>query len=190
MEFAAFPPRNKRPNPKKFMSHKSSKFWLFALPGSLVILAGAYYIKIPSARQFIDAHTSLGHQLFGRFVHDTVIVERVPAPEKTEDPYAAITAQPGPTPLAKSAIPATPRVFDLQQIARDPAQWPKKVTLKKAATFPAVVNGKVVGSLVAPVGAEANLKSIKGGKVGLEYEGGGAWLAVEDTDLASRVMAR
>ena len=172
------------------MTHKTSKFWLFAFPVSLVILAGAYYIKIPSARKFIDAHTSIGNQLFGRFVHDTVVVEKVPAPDKAEDPLAALIAPTGAGSKPVTAPPATPRVFDLQQLARDPAHWPRKVTLKKPATFPAVVNGKVVGSLTAPTGAEANLKSIKDGKVGLEYQGGGAWLAVEDTDLAARVMAQ
>ena len=170
------------------MSHKASKFWIFAFPASLVILAGAYYIKIPSARKFIDEHTSLGHQLFGRFVHDTVIVEKVPAAEK-EDPYAALVGQ-GSSPTARAQAAATPRVFDLQELARDPGHWPRKVSLKKPATFPAVVDGKVVGSLTAPVGAEANLKSIKDGKVGVEYQGGGAWLAVEDTDLAARVLAQ
>lgn len=172
------------------MSHKTSKFWLFAFPASLVILAGAYYIKIPAARKFIDDHTTLGHQLFGRFVHDTVIVETEPAPEKPADPYAALTGQAGSVPTTKAPAPSTPRVFDLQELARDPAHWPRKVSLKKAATFPAVVDGRVVGSLTAPVGAEANLKSIKDGKVGVEYQGGGAWLAVEDTDLAARVLAR
>lgn len=171
------------------MSHKPSKFWIFAFPASLVILAGAYYIKIPSARKFIDEHTSLGHQLFGRFVQDTVIVEKVPAAETPVDPYAALTGQ-GSAPTTKASAPSKPRVFDLQELARDPAHWPQKISLKKPATFPAVVGGKVVGSLTAPVGAEANLKSIKDGKVGVEYQGGGAWLAVEDTDLAARVLAQ
>jgi hypothetical protein len=174
------------------MSHKSNKFWLFALPVSLLILAAAYYIKVPSARRFIDAHTSLGHQLFGGFVHDTVIYETVPRPDQPADSYV----RPGPSANAKAApvaLPPTPTprpVFDLQKLAGDPSLWPKKVALKKATTFPAVVGGKVVGSLVAPVGAEAKLKGIKEGKVGLEYQGGGAWLPAEDTDLKARVMAQ
>jgi hypothetical protein len=170
------------------MSEKSHPIWLFALPVSLVILAGAYYIKVPAARGFIDAHTSLGNKLFGRFVHDTVIVERANEPDKAEseeDRMARVNAQLNPTPG-----PTPRRVFDLQELARDPAHWPKKVTLRKASAFPAVVGGKVVGSLTAPVGSEANLKMIKDGKIGLEYQGGGAWLAVEDTDLAARVMAQ
>jgi hypothetical protein len=168
------------------MSHKSHPIWLFALPASLVILAGAYYIKVPAARGFIDAHTTLGQKVFGRFVHDTVIIERSNEPEKEVDPMVRVAAQLN----SSSAAPTPRRVFDLQELARDPAHWPKSVTLKKAASFPAVVGGKVVGSLTAPVGSEANLKMIKDGKIGLEYQGGGAWLAVDDTDLATRVMAQ
>ena len=173
------------------MSHKPSTFWVLALPVSLVILAAAYYIKIPSARKFIDAHTSLGHQLFGSFVHDTVIIETKPA--QGDDSLAGTINERGTAanvPPARPAAPTPVPVFDLQKLARDSALWPKKVALKKATTFPAVVNGKVVGSLIAPVGAEANLKMIKDGKIGLEYQGGGALVPVEDTDLATRAMAR
>ncbi|MEP6670967.1 MAG: hypothetical protein ABJF10_17540 [Chthoniobacter sp.] len=170
------------------MSHKSSTFWVFALPVSLVILAAAYYIKIPSARRFIDAHTSLGHQLFGSFVHDTVIIET--KPPKDDDPLSVTINERGTAANVKPAVPTPVPVFDLQKLARDPSHWPKKVMLKKATGFPAVVGGKVVGSLTAPVGAEANLKMIKDGKIGLEYQGGGALVPVEDTDLAVRAMAQ
>ena len=177
------------------MSHKSNKFWLCALPVSLLILAAAYYTKVPAARRFIDAHTSLGRQLFGSFVHDTVIIETVPRPARTVEQSAADAprsslADAKPAPVAIPATPTPRPVFDLQKLAGDPSLWPKKVTLKKAATFPAVVGGKVVGSLVAPAGAEANLKGIKEGKLGVEYQGGGAWLPAGDTDLEARVMGQ
>jgi hypothetical protein len=178
------------------MSHKSNKFWVCALPVSLLILVAAYYIKVPSARRFIDAHTALGHQLFGGFVHDTVIYETVPRSDKAAELAAVAAAQQSsqanakPTPVAMPATPTPRPVFDLQKLAGDPSLWPKKVALKKPATFPAVVGGKVVGSLVAPAGVEANLKGIKEGKVGLEYQGGGAWLPAGDTDLEARVMGQ
>src|SRR5271170_4634946 len=93
------------------MSHRSNKFWVCALPVSLLILVAAYYIKVPAARRFIDAHTSLGHQLFGSFVQDTVVYETVPRPGGAADPSAAHGAQPGPSANAKPAsvaLPATP----------------------------------------------------------------------------------
>jgi hypothetical protein len=179
------------------MSHKSNKFWLCALPVSLLILVAAYYIRVPAARRFIDAHTSLGRQFLGGFVHDTVVYETVPKPSKPVSPYAAsVVAPPSPPPPEKPApveiamTPAPRPVFDLQKLAGAPSLWPKKVVLIKATTFPAVVGGKVVGTLVAPAGAEANLKGIKEGNVGVEYQGGGAWLPVGDTDLETRVMGK
>ena len=174
------------------MSHKPNKFWLCALPVSLLILVGAYYIRVPSARRFIDAHTSLGRELFGSFVqrhrHCRITVKRPPAggptPTGISRGQCRSIAEPGPTSDARR------RCSICKSWRAIPALWPKKVALKKATTFPAVVGGKVVGSLIAPVGAETNLKGIRDGKVGLEYQGGGAWVAVEETDLEARVMGR
>jgi hypothetical protein len=175
------------------MSEKPSKFWTFiALPASLVVLLAAYYLRVPSVRQAIDSRTPIVRQVLGRFVPASEDSEVV---VKTERPAAA---GPRPDPAvpvvggspASPAANARPAVFDLQSLARDRSLWPKKVRLTKPANFPAVLNGKVVGSLVAPAGSEANLLAIKDGKVGLEFQGGGTWLAVEDTDLQSRVPLR
>jgi hypothetical protein len=177
------------------MSHKSNQFWTFvALPASLVILAAAYYVRVASVREAIDARTPIVRKLLGRFVSDpTVVVEnsnlRAPAP--TPPPADSLVAT---SPVAGGAstnpAPPTPRVFSLQELSRDRSLWPKKVTLKKPATFPAVVGGKVVGNIVAPTGTEATMVAIKDGQLGLEYGGGGAWVAAEDTDLGARVPLR
>jgi hypothetical protein len=73
------------------------------------------------------------------------------------------------------------------KLASDRTAWPKTVTLKTAREFPAVVNGKVAGKIAVPAGTEANLVSIQGGKLGVEYGGGGAWFAADETDLAQRL---
>lgn len=191
------------------MKQLTNIFWTLSFPVSLLILAGAYYIKIPSAREYIDARTSLGHTLFGNLVHDSAhsktTAKSVTPPKSTPPIKAEVTAtateplgslhnnapafaeSPG-IPAPPEAIPRPAPVFDLQALAGDPAHWPKKVTLKKEVIFPAVINGKVVGSVVAHPGEEANLRCIKDGKIGLEYKGGGVWLTAEDTDLASRVV--
>jgi len=169
------------------MSQKASKFWVFAFPVSLVVLAGAYYIKVPAARQFIDQHTSLGHKLFGSFVHDGESFERRSAPSSIPSPSVPGSSSER-REVAVNAAPTPVPVFDLQKLASDASLRPKKVSLKRETSFPAVVSGKVVGSIVAPVGSEVNLMTIKDGKIGVEYQGGGAWLAVEDTDLERRVM--
>jgi hypothetical protein len=55
--------------------------------------------------------------------------------------------------------------------------------------FPAVLNGKVVGSIQAPAGTQGHLIVIKDGKAGVEYQGGGAMVQITDTDLIERVRA-
>ena len=176
------------------MSQESNKFWTFiGLPVSLVILAAAYYVKVPSARKFIDDHTPYARQFLGRWVNDSPGGEVPDSGSKPPDetvpglnttPADAPPTMPGlaPTP------PPKPKVYDIQTLAADRAVWPRQVQLLKPTKFPAVVDGKAVGSLVAPPGTTVNLVSIKNGQLGLEYKGGGAWLPPGDTDLSSRVL--
>jgi hypothetical protein len=177
------------------MSQTSSKFWTFVgLPASLVLLASAYYIKVPTARTWFDSWTPLPHQWLGRFVSSVQpAAGAVTTTPGTEDgspanlpPSDGTNAAP-PPPAEAAPAPVT---YDLQTLARDNSLWPRQVRLKKATSFPAVVDGKAVGSLMVPTGTEVNLRAIREGKLGLEYKGGGTWLAVEDTDLASRVPLR
>jgi hypothetical protein len=65
-------------------------------------------------------------------------------------------------------------------------RWPKTVYLKAPVDFPAVLEGKVVGKLRAAAGAEARVVKVSGGKVGVEYRGGGAWLDFDRTDFVER----
>jgi len=60
--------------------------------------------------------------------------------------------------------------------------------IHKATDFPAVVNGRVAGMIHAPAGTEVKLAKISDGRLGVEYQGGGAWLLVEETDLVARTM--
>jgi hypothetical protein len=76
---------------------------------------------------------------------------------------------------------------DTEKLGKTREAWPKTVRLRKAVAFPAVVSGKAVGQVEAPAGSEANLVKIENGKLGVEYFGGGAWVAVDDTDLAQRL---
>lgn len=195
------------------MSNTKSKRWSIALVLSVVFLAAAYYIKVPEFRKFVDSKTPLAREYLGRWVQEPVVkVEwkgemdplfAKPTPARS----ASAEAQPirkapetsAPQPIAARApdapvLPVAPSPSpgemapDLQKIAGNRALWPKTVTLTKDATFPAVLNGKIVGSLVAPAGSEVILHSIKDDKVGLEFNGGGAWLPVDQTDLLARAQ--
>ncbi len=191
------------------MSNKNSGIWSIMLPLSVVILGAAYYIKMPAVRQAIDARTSVVHDLLGRFVAEPEVhvvkketppyipsyaepVREVPpAPRKVPVAMASVstTPTPVPAPVPIPVAPAPPAAFDLQKLSSDHTLWPKKVALAKPATFPAVLNGKQVGSLVVPAGTETELVAIQNGKLGLKFNDGGAWLNVEDTDLIARVQS-
>jgi hypothetical protein len=91
-------------------------------------------------------------------------------------------------PVVATSSPAADAV-DWQKIMSDKSKMPKKVILTKPATFKAVLNGKIVGTLVAPAGAEANIVQTKDDKLGLEFNGGGGWVPAAETDLLARIGA-
>ncbi len=78
--------------------------------------------------------------------------------------------------------------FNLDKVCGDCARWPITVRLKAPVEFPAVINGKVAGKLLAPAGAEARVVKVSIGKVAVEYHGGGAWLEFERTDFVERAQ--
>src|SRR4030095_11776127 len=88
---------------------------------------------------------------------------------------------------ATAAYRSNAGAVDLPKLAADPASWPKTVKLKKAHEFPAVVDGKAVGKIQAPSGSETRLVAIQSGRLGLEFRGGGAWVAPEETDLSEQL---
>ena len=175
------------------------------MPLSVVFLGAVYYIKMPEVRKAVDARTPIVHDFLGRFVQEpetqVVVVKAERDPALAGTPARVPIATPAPiversteaeAPPGSSVTPVVPTppraVTDLPTIAADRTKWPKKVVLTKAATFPAVLNGKIVGTLVAPAGAEANVVQITNDKIGLEFNGGGAWVTVDQTDLFARLQ--
>ena len=56
-----------------------------------------------------------------------------------------------------------------------------------ASTSTIVVDGKTVGKILAPAGAETRLVAIQSGKLGLEFRGGGSWVSPDETDLSEQL---
>jgi hypothetical protein len=165
-------------------------FWLFAFVCSLVLLAGAYYVTSPSVRTVVDPRAPWAAKLLRPYVRNA---------DESADNVASESRPPAAAPSSGDTLPAAPavpsappepEVFDLKKLAANKAAWPAKVAILKAHEFPAVVNGKKVGDLIAPAGTEVGLVTISGGKLGVEYKGGGAWLFVEETDLETRAMKK
>ncbi len=173
------------------MSKPISKLWALGPFVALALLFVAYYMKRPEFREVVDARLPWVRETMARFGA---------LASEGENTEAFGESEPGMPNLSAGVVedlagpharipPREPRQtpIDIGNLHQFPAAWPKTVTLKTPVDFPAVVKGKVVGSLRAPPGSEANLVEIRDGKVGLEYRGGGAWLKMEETDVIERV---
>lgn len=169
------------------MSNRISRLWLLGPPVAILISLLAYYATFPSVRQWVDARFPWVEENIGSRLRQP---KASPAPRRVA---AAPMPETRGEPMADPARPAAPSFLaadgsvDVTKLAADRSAWPPTVVLKAAKEFPAVVGGKVVGKVNVPAGTEAKLVSIQDGKLGLEYQGGGAWLAIEETDLAKRL---
>jgi hypothetical protein len=163
--------------------------WTFALLVSLVFLAFAYYMKSASVRTAINDRFPWVARTIGTRLPE-IQVKTAPAPKTEAIPATGEVAAAVPPAPTVPAAPPEPEIFDLKKLQADRPSWPPKVRINKPTKFPAVVNGKVVGDLVAPAGTEVGLNTISGGKLGVEYQGGGAWLFVEETDIIARTGKR
>ncbi len=179
------------------MRKSPNKLWALGPPLSLLLLAFAYYVKVPSFRDTVDTHFPWVKEHLAQFVPEpTVVMIKDPA-----KPVGTDSARPN----ARDASLATPAVgadkskpkpkppetheepLTMERFAASPALWPKKVKLRKTTGFPAMVNGKLMGKIQAPPGSEATLRQIKDQQLWVEFLGGGAWVPIAETDLLDQV---
>jgi hypothetical protein len=170
-------------------------FWSMAFVFSLVFLAAAYYITSQNVRTSVDARAPWVHHYLGPFVRESSDSKTTASKQSSAEApdtaprFVETNATPVPTtPVPVPAAPPEPEVFDLNKLAKNPAAWPAKIMINKATDFPAVVNGRKAGMIHVPSGTEVKLAKISDGKLGVEYQGGGAWLLLEETDLVARTM--
>jgi hypothetical protein len=181
------------------MSNRPSALSLLAPFLLILIAAGVYYAKYHWARAWVDERYPWVKENIGSRLPSLVIAvdgNGQPIDESAKN-AGAVDASAGSSTDSASDVPSrnpnsTPYVsldgfVDVPRLAADPSSWPKTVKLKKPREFPAVVNGKAAGKIVAPPGSEAHLVSIQAGKLGLEFHGGGAWVPAEETDIAMRL---
>lgn len=155
-------------------SDGSSGVRLLVLLALLAVVAGGSYWKVPAAREAVDAKLPFVKATLARFG----------AP--VEAGSTAESSAPG----ALGAVPAP--VLDeataFKALAADPTAWPRTVRLARSVEFPAVVGGKEVGKVLVKAGTEVQLARIQNGSLGLEYQGGGAWVKPADTDVLTRAQ--
>lgn len=156
----------------------------------LLLLAAVCYWKLPLVRSFVDARVPATKSATARFFPAAQPVAAVsapaePAPSEPVTPVEppAPSAPPPEPEVAEVPAPVTKAPPDMHSLAADRSAWPKKLVLRKATQFPAVVGGKVVGKIIAPAGSEAKVVVIQEAHIGVEYHGGGAWVAPTDTNL-------
>lgn len=149
----------------------SSVVRLLLLLAVLAVVVCVSYVKVQGSRDFMDQKMPFMKGLLGRFV---------PAPAEGSPEAPAADGAP-----ATTAAPSAPMTFE--KLAADPTAWPRTVRLKKAVQIPAVVGGKEVGKVMVNAGTEVNVARIQNGNVGIEYQGGGAWVKPDETDVMERV---
>ncbi len=146
-----------------------------------------YVIKPAKDKHQADDETGVGQK-------KTASSQPADAAEETAAPaeaavvavVAVVAAAPEPSPSAHAA----PAVIDLATISKSPpAQWPKSVLLKKAAMFPAVLDGKIVGEVQVPVGTAVNVSLVQANGVTTEFRGAKKVRPDGATDLIERFRA-
>jgi len=176
------------------MRKSPNKLWAFGPFISIFLIAVAYYLKVPAFRDAVNTRIPWAKEHLSRFVPPPVVV-MVGVPHGAPIPLA--TAEPLPSqPAVAEVVPQTPPPIPspkapdgpltLQGFAANRSLWPKTVKLRCAIEFPAVLNGKVIGKIKAPAGAETRLVIVKDQQLGLEFRGGGAWVPISETDLMEK----
>ncbi len=174
------------------MSSKASILWLAGPPVAVFVSALVYYAKFDTARTWVDARVPWVAENIGKHLPPLAINEQTADAEEAPvlspaDATSAAVAQP--PAVAQPVFLTADGAVRLDLLAANKTAWPKKIALRKAMEFPAVVAGKTVGKVTAPAGSVTHMVAIQGNKLGLEYRGGGAWAEVSETDLAEQLRA-
>lgn len=109
-----------------------------------------------------------------------------PAPATSKAPAFAPAPQASTPPSFEPAPQAPAAPAPKKSILEDPSQWPQTVTLTRAISVPAMINGKQVGMMGVPAGSVVELVEIRNGKAVVRHRSGAqVSVAVEDTDILS-----
>ena len=119
-----------------------------------------------------------------------------PAPTPTPEPTPTPTPEPTPTPTPEATPTPTPEATPTPtpQATPDPIGWflehrdvwPKSVKLTESREFPILADGKVLGKINAPAGAEVPLVNLTREKATILFGSANQEVPVESTDLLQR----
>jgi hypothetical protein len=177
------------------MRKSPNKLWAFGPPLSLLLVAFAYYVKVPAFRDSVDRRFPWVKEHLAQFVPEPTVVmikdpgdpaEKNPAQPKPGDASLAASSAGKKTTKAAS-IPAPEEPLTMERFVANRSLWPKVVKLRKTTEFPAVLHNKKIGTVQVLAGSEVHLVAVEKEKLGVEYQGGGAWVPVTETDLTDQV---
>jgi len=121
----------------------------------LVIIAAGFYFykKWQVDKDRIESAQAVGEQS----------LEESTTPVPVEEPTPEPTPEPAPEPAPEEIPVATPTprpALTLAEIVKDRTLWPKEVALTRTMQFPAIHDGKVIGSISRPAGTILPVRSI------------------------------
>jgi hypothetical protein len=154
-------------------------------------------VKVPSFRNTVDRHFPWVKEHLAQFVPEPTVVmikdpadqaETNPAQPKPGDPSLAVSSGKKTTKAPSTPAPQVrEEPLTMERFIATPALWPKVVKLRKTTEFPAVLHNKKVGTVKVLAGSEVHLVMVDKERLGVEYQGGGAWVPVTETDLTDQV---
>ena len=158
-------------------SDESNNNGLFLLLLALIIIGfGVAYARLPAFRGTVDTKAPWFKEKVGHYLVKS-------KPGDPADGSGGDASAPGGTGPGGMSQPT----FTIATFEAHPESWPKTLALMKPSEFPAVLDGKKVGTVTAPAGAQVELVDVKNGRLGVKFQGGGAWLLPDATDLKQRV---
>ncbi|MEO7934388.1 MAG: alginate lyase family protein [Chthoniobacterales bacterium] len=123
---------------------------------------------------------------------ETTMAKPAPVPTPTPEPTPIPTPAPAPSPTPEAtpeptATPTPTPVDPLAWLLEHKERAPKEVTLVAAQEFPAVLDGKVVGKVMARAGSRVGVVTIEPQSIAVVYQGGGKRLPYDATNLMELV---
>lgn len=98
------------------------------------------------------------------------------------EPAVAAAPVTAPTPVASSGI-------NLAALAASRANWPKTLQLTESVSFPAVMDGKIIGAIKAGPGTIVKLVNVDPNYLVIEYQNATQHVPAASTDLSLRLQA-
>ncbi|MGB8353267.1 MAG: alginate lyase family protein [Chthoniobacteraceae bacterium] len=194
---AARPPTMRRPGPARRAPTEPPRrgggggFWKFL--EVLVLLAGAAFayatVRLNESPQEI-------WQRLVEAVETPVKPAPVPTPTPEPTPISTPTPTPSPTPVA-TPEPTVPPMSVPPPAPVDPLGWlldhkeraPKELELLRPATLSISANGKVIGSVMLPSGAKAQITGFTSRMVDVRVGIAGGELPIDTTNLRALAKA-